>query len=445
MTNKKKTAPAAAQRTKGASRRADGEGSVYYMKSRGRWAAQFLVGISPTTGRPIRKYRYADTRREAVEALEEMRDKYRVVTHVDADTITTGEWLIKWFETFSKPRIRENTARSYRIILEIAIEEVGRIKLDKLTDIDLQAIIFGRLRHQYRTAQFFRTLMKAALRRAVKSRLIKESPAEDLDLPPKPPKKPFVKPSKEDWQKLLSYDKSPYYGWRWILFTEYVTGARMSEVLGLQWEDFTFRRDKAGRITGGTVHIQHALITGDVDEEIGIIPQKKGTRHIKEDGSLVPRNERGVFLRPTKTMRSNRVLPLPVDYCREMLAYRKVQLEHRMLVENFRVSSFVFTQWDGSPINPSSFSSRFAFVRKKLGIKTTFHMLRHDMASRMKSTHIFDLKDIQTQLGHSSIQITMDTYTHMDEDANEVVSKWLESGIDDLLAIDAGQRKKNVT
>ncbi|WP_256219539.1 tyrosine-type recombinase/integrase [Selenomonas ruminantium] len=65
--------------------------------------------------------------------------------------------------------------------------------------------------------------------------------------------------------------------------------------------------------------------------------------------------------------------------------------------------------------------------------KTTFHMLRHDMASRMKGTHMFDLKDIQKQLGHSSIQITMDIYTHIDEEQNQKVSGWLESGVNDLL------------
>ena len=47
---------------------------------------------------------------------------------------------------------------------------------------------------------------------------------------------------------------------------------------------------------------------------------------------------------------------------------------------------------------------------------------------------MFDLKDIQTQLGHSSIQITMDIYTHIDEEQNQKVSGWLESGVNDLLS-----------
>ena len=103
------------------------------------------------------------------------------------------------------------------------------------------------------------------------------------------------------------------------------------------------------------------------------------------------------------------------------------------MTPGFANKDFIFTKPDGQPISPSSFSSRYSFVRKKLGIKTTFHMLRHDMASRMKGTHIFDLKDIQAQLSHSSIQVTMDIYTHIDEEQNQKVSGWLESGVSDLL------------
>lgn len=51
----------------------------------------------------------------------------------------------------------------------------------------------------------------------------------------------------------------------------------------------------------------------------------------------------------------------------------------------------------------------------------------------MKGTHIFDLKDIQAQLGHSSIQITMDIYTHIDEEQRREISSWLESGVGKLI------------
>lgn len=397
---------------KRAKRRANNEGSIYFDQKKKIWIAQLQLGIHPQTGRLIKKTRTGHTQKEALEKLTAMKEKYAVVTHVDADTMTTGQWLTKWFHIYSLPKIRGNTAQSYKHILAIAMESVGNIRLDKLTDIDLQTVIFGRLKDHYRTAENFRTMMKAALRRAVKSHLLKESPAEDLELPKKPRKRPFVKPSEADWQALLTFDNSCYYCWRWILLMEYVTGARMSEVLALKWTDLETTVDTHGRLTGGTIHIQNALYLG-MNEEAG--------------------GSRPLLVGDTKTTQGNRILPLPVDICYELLHYRKVQLERRLMTPGFPQTDFIFTKNNGQLINPSSFSSHFAHVRKKLGINTTFHMLRHDMASRMKSTHIFDLKDIQAQLGHSSIQITMDTYTHIDEEQNAKVSCWLESGVSNLI------------
>nr|WP_255448728.1 tyrosine-type recombinase/integrase [Selenomonas sp. mPRGC5] len=97
-------------------------------------------------------------------------------------------------------------------------------------------------------------------------------------------------------------------------------------------------------------------------------------------------------------------------------------------------NGFIFTKIDGSPVTPNRVSSFFMWLRKKLGIKTTFHMLRHDMASRMKNSSYFDLKDIQNQLGHASIKITMDFYTHIDEETQQSkVSQWLEEDISGLI------------
>ncbi len=393
-------------------KRADHEGSIFYSAGQKKWVAQVRTGFNPKTGHSIMKRQYATTQQEALQKLQAMREKYAKVTHVDADVITVCEWLSKWFTVYKLPKIKGNTAQSYKHVLEIAVEEIGMIKLTKLTEIDLQSVIFGRLKDHYRTAQNFRMLMKSALRRAVKSHLLQESPAEDLEMPKKPPKKTFIKPSSDDWQKLLEFPTSCYYCWKWIILTEFVTGARMSEVLALRWQDFSITTDEQGRVQSGTLHIRHALYL-DANENKG--------------------GHRQVLMGDTKTAQGNRILPLPVDFCYELLHYRKLQLERKLMTPGFVNQDFIFTKADGHFINPSSFSSHYSFVRKKLGIQTTFHMLRHDMASRMKSTHIFDLKDIQAQLGHSSIQITMDIYTHIDEEQNAKVSCWLESGVTEIL------------
>ncbi len=68
-------------------------------------------------------------------------------------------------------------------------------------------------------------------------------------------------------------------------------------------------------------------------------------------------------------------------------------------------------------------------------------MLRHDMASRMKASGQFDFKDIQEQLGHSTIQITMDIYTHINEEKKAAVSNWLQDDMENI--VDFGECDKS--
>ena len=395
-------------------KRADHEGSIYYWKARNRWVSCIRLGYNPQTGKEIRKKKYSRTQQEALAALEELKVKYAAVTSLEADTLSVQEWMEKWLLVYVAPRIRDNTLVGYRSVLKHIYAAVGNIKLSKLTEFDLQQFLWRDLGKHYRTAQMARMLLKSAMRRAIKCHLLNQSPAADLELPKKPPKRQFHKPSPEDWQALVDFQSSLYYCWRWIILTEFVTGTRMSELLALRWEDFSFQRDEQGKIAGGMVHIQHALYQADKkDPETGKRPLRLGS---------------------TKTQQGDRQLSLPADFCVELDHYRRQQLIQRMKTQGWQETGFVFTRLDGQPINPSRFSNYYRYTRKRLGIATTFHMLRHDMASRMKSANIFDLKDIQSQLGHSSIKITMDIYTHMDLVAKTKVSNWLEGGVNELLS-----------
>lgn len=393
-------------------KRADHEGSIYYMKSRKLWVAAIRLGYDEK-GKPIRKAKYAPTQQEAVEALAALKEKYTFPESIKADKMTTADWIEKWLSVYVTPRVKASTQNLYYSILrKYAIPAIGKIPLSSLTEMDIQSIIFGPLQKKYRAAAIFRLLMSAMMKKAVKCRLLKYSPAADLELPKRPEKRKFVKPSPQDWKKLIEYQSDIFYCWRWIILTEYVTGARLAEILALRWEDIKITSDK-NKITGGTIHIRHALYTG---------MKKKGD-------SQTP-----LYLGSTKTAQGNRVLALPIYYCCEIQHYRNVQRLQQMLVPDWQESSFVFTKWNGAPIRPNNLSNYFLRIRRKLGIGSTFHMLRHDMASRMKNSSCFDLKDIQSQLGHSSINITMDIYTHIDEKVQqEKVGTWLEKGLTTLM------------
>ena len=108
-----------------------------------------------------------------------------------------------------------------------------------------------------------------------------------------------------------------------------------------------FHKDEQGRITGGTMHIQHSLYPG--------LP-KDGTR------------TRPLYLGETKTQKGNRYLSLPASYCYELQHYRKLHLEWRLKMGNWPNTDFVFTRLDGPPISPQILSNYFGQVRRKLGI-----------------------------------------------------------------------------
>ena len=175
------------------------------------------VGFDGRTGRIIKRTKYTRTRKEAQAALAMLKEKYTSQTAILASSMTVGLWLDRWFDTYSRPHIRQNTAAGYLLMLDIAKEYVGKMPLESLCSFDLQNVINKRLYSHYREAQYFRTVMKMAFARAVKLKIIPENPAEDLELPKKPPKRPFIAPTKEQREVLIEAP-SIYYCWRqWSL------------------------------------------------------------------------------------------------------------------------------------------------------------------------------------------------------------------------------------
>lgn len=391
--------------------RCAGEGSIYKDSTRDRWVAQITVGFDGRTGRLIKRTKYTRTRKEAQAALAELKEKYASQTALLACSMTVGQWLDRWFDTYSRPHIRQNTAAGYLLMLDLAKEYVGSIDLESLCSFDLQNIINKRLYTHYREAQYFRTVLRMAFRRAVKLKLIPENPAEDLELPKKPPKRPFVAPTKEQREALIEAP-SIYYCWRQMMLVEFMTGLRRGELLALHWEDLN--------LEAGWLRVRHALVNGRKEEGMEQYP---------------------VFLAEPKTEKSRRQLYLPPALCKELAAYKVQQMKLRLQNGHWEHPEMVFTDKDGDYVSPCVFSSQYTKVRKKLGIQTTFHMLRHDMASRMKASHQFDFKDIQEQLGHSTIQITMDIYTHINEEKKTAVSNWLQEDMDNI--VDFGECDKS--
>mgnify|MGYP000318450381 CR=1 FL=1 len=119
-------------------KRANGEGSIR-RKPNGRWEGRYTLGIDPATGRAVQKSVSAKTRAECKEKLDRAIRDNRGIPMDHNEDYTVAEWCRLWFETYSKPVIRPNTAKNYRnIIEEHIIPAIGMVKLKRLTAIQIQ-------------------------------------------------------------------------------------------------------------------------------------------------------------------------------------------------------------------------------------------------------------------------------------------------------------------
>ncbi len=154
------------------------------------------------------------------------------------------------------------------------------------------------------------------------------------------------------------------------------TGARRGEVLALRWSD----------IDGGDVVISRSLTQTRVTLEF------KGT----------------------KTERPRRV-SLPGSVRVRLEDHRKRQDEYRrQFGPDYRADlDLMFANPDGTPLKPDSVSASVSLLCRRLGLPrgASLHTLRHSHGSVLLADGV-DLPTVSERLGHSSVRVTADIYSH---------------------------------
>jgi len=215
-----------------------------------------------------------------------------------------------------------------------------------------------------------------ALKCAVKWGLLIRNPVDAIDAPHTTNTEMKVM-SEEDLNAFLEVVKpTPYYS---LFYLALFTGMRRSELLGLRWSD--------------------------VDLFLCQISVARAMHRLK-NGEIV--------FRPPKTAKGRRIVSLSPSTALAIKEHRETQ-EMIRLMQGLRLNDkdLVFSKEDGSPLVPNAITSAWQRLAKRAGLQgIRLHDARHTHASLMLK-HGIHPKIVQERLGHSTIAITLDTYSHV--------------------------------
>jgi integrase len=360
-------------------RRINGDGSVYKRKD-GYWAGAFYART--TSGARKRVVVYGKTLDEARDKLGKAQQEARAGIPVPDQAWRLGPYLEYWLENFVKRNRRPATYALYETNIRLYLNPgLGGRKLARLSVADVQRFLGQRLEKgdSVRKVQIMRTVLSAALTRAVREELIVRNVARLAELPEWRPK-PVWPWTADEARQFLAVSKSDPLHAAFVLLVLY--GLRRGEVLGLRWADIDF--------DAGVIHVRQQLQRVRGELRLG----------------------------PVKTHAGQRNLPL-LSLARQALeAQIGLQARYRLdMGPAWPSTDFVFTSRTGRPIEPRNFVRSFRRICEQNDVRMiTIHHVRHTVASLLKDLSV-PARDAQIILGHSRLAVTLEIYTHADEQA----------------------------
>jgi integrase len=338
------------------------------------------LGLDPTYGKRRQRWIAVDgNKHDAERMLAELLHEQATGTLVAPSKTATGAYLARWLSEYGKPSLSPRSYERYRDLIHQHFEPAfGSIILTQLKAEHLQKHYTACLEAGLSptTVRYHHAVIHKALKTALKWGLVNRNVADGAE----PPfKHRYEIQVWDDWEitKFLEAAKdSPYFA---LFHTVLYTGVRRSELLGLQWRDIDF------------VFCQLSV--------------RRGLHHLK-DGSYV-------FL-DTKSDKSRRTIALSPAAIMVLREHRERQEQDRLLSgKPLQETDLVFCQPDGKPLRPNTITRAWQTVATKAGVKVVrFHDARHSHASMLLKGGVHP-KIVQERLGHSSIEMTLDIYSHV--------------------------------
>jgi integrase len=315
----------------------------------------------------------------------------------DADNLDISEYLDRWLSDSVQDTVKATTHERYEQIVRLHLKPaLGRLKLKVVTPAHVRGLYREKLRagSSPRTVRYVHVTLHKALKQAVMDQLIPRNATEAV----KPPQlsKEEIRPLTPEQAKTLLQTAAETDDRLEALYVLAVnTGLRQGELLGLKWDDV------------------------DLEE---------GTLQVRRTLSMT---KAGPVLSTPKTTGSSRGVKLK----RRASAALRSHLE-RQLGEIDRAGSLysenglIFASEIGAFLDRRSVTKhRFKPLLKRAGLpEIRFHDLRHTCATLLLTRNV-NPKIVSEMLGHATIAITLDTYSHVLPNMRDQAAKAMEEAL----------------
>lgn len=377
---------------------------------------------NPETGKLEQKQKRGfRTEKEATEALKQIQRAKADGTYVARNTETLEQFGTAWLDGHS---VKESTRESYGKNLRLHVyPTIGDVPLQKLATAQVDAL-YRKLEREGRhdgkgglsltTVRYVHTILRKLLARAVEDHLIPFNPADRAH----PPKLKTIKahaPQRTVWTAqeisrfLASQEDHRLYA-LWVLLA--TTGMRRGEALGLRWKDLDLDGEKL------TIHRTVGKIGGKL--HVGTPKGGKARTIALDDGTV------------------------------EVLkSHRKCQAAERLRLGDRWVDQDLVFAHDGHMLGPEAKAGGFLNPEHmwrllKTQIRAyntqpglpegltlpliTIHELRHSWATMAMEQGVSP-KVVQERLGHATVSITLDLYSHVTPTMQKDAASKVASGL----------------
>jgi integrase len=357
-------------------------------RSKDSWTVVVYLGRDPETGK--RRYLWKSVKgpkRDAEAMLTRLLASVDTGSDLLPSKLTVEQFSQEWLKTL-KDKVKPRTHARYAELLRLHVNpHIGSVELKKLKPLHIERLLL-KCRDKglsERTLLHVFRVLHTALVQAVQWQLVERNVAQAVQ-PPKPEKNEMDAVTPEDVERILAASSNTEIEVPVVIALG--TGMRLGEILGLRWSDIDFDSQ--------SLRVRQTL---NVDRTFGA----------------------------PKSYRSRRMIPLPKFLLKTLKSHRARQSEMRLVAgATWQDFDLVTTRADGTPMDPRRVSRLFTQLARENGFDFTFHGLRHAYASLMLASGV-DLKVTSDLLGHSTIGITADLYTHVAKKLHREAAASLDS------------------